>query len=195
MIGLINSEEAAARAPEHHIVEIEDVGNLAAFLVSDAAERITGTIIPVDGGRICPLNSAAASRGTWTDACVSHRIGCKSATVRGKRRLRAAEAHLRVSVHVICAYRLHAAFRTTNEMEVEHDRPEDKFARLLALQELRPSATEMAEMQRRRFTHLLGAWKEPRDLRLQVALVALEDRRMAARRKILEELYRLDRLH
>lgn len=43
-------DEAAARAPEHHLVEIEDVGNLAAFLVSDAAERITGTIIPVDGG-------------------------------------------------------------------------------------------------------------------------------------------------
>jgi enoyl-[acyl-carrier protein] reductase I len=42
--------EAAARAPEHHLVEIADVGNLAAFLVSDAARRITGTIIPVDGG-------------------------------------------------------------------------------------------------------------------------------------------------
>lgn len=43
-------EAAAARAPEHHLVEIADVGNLAAFLVSDAARRITGTIIPVDGG-------------------------------------------------------------------------------------------------------------------------------------------------
>lgn len=43
-------DAAAARAPEHHLVEIEDVGNLAAFLVSDAARRITGTIIPVDGG-------------------------------------------------------------------------------------------------------------------------------------------------
>ncbi len=42
--------EAAARAPEHHLVEIADVGNVAAFLVSDAARRITGTIIPVDGG-------------------------------------------------------------------------------------------------------------------------------------------------
>ncbi len=42
--------EAAARAPAHHLVEISDVGNLAAFLVSDAARRITGTIIPVDGG-------------------------------------------------------------------------------------------------------------------------------------------------
>ena len=43
-------EAAAARAPEHHLVDIADVGNLAAFLVSDAAQRITGTIIPVDGG-------------------------------------------------------------------------------------------------------------------------------------------------
>ncbi|MFZ4602072.1 MAG: enoyl-ACP reductase FabI [Caulobacterales bacterium] len=43
--------EAAATAPEHHLVEIEDVGALAAFLVSDAARRITGTIIPVDGGQ------------------------------------------------------------------------------------------------------------------------------------------------
>jgi enoyl-[acyl-carrier protein] reductase I len=44
-------ETAAARAPEHHLVEIGDVGNLAAFLVSDAARRITGTVIPVDGGQ------------------------------------------------------------------------------------------------------------------------------------------------
>lgn len=43
-------EAAATRAPEHHLIEIEDVGNLAAFLVSDAARRITGTVIPVDGG-------------------------------------------------------------------------------------------------------------------------------------------------
>ncbi|MDR3408537.1 MAG: hypothetical protein P4L68_08565 [Methylovirgula sp.] len=66
---------------------------------------------------------------------------------------------------------------------------------LQTLQEVATSAAEMAEMQRRRFSHLLGVWKEPRDLRVQVALVALEDRRMAARRKILAELYRLDRLH
>lgn len=44
-------EQAAARAPEHHLVDIVDVGNLAAFLVSDAARHITGTIIPVDGGQ------------------------------------------------------------------------------------------------------------------------------------------------
>ena len=44
-------EQAAARAPEHQLVDIVDVGNLAAFLVSDAARHITGTIIPVDGGQ------------------------------------------------------------------------------------------------------------------------------------------------
>ena len=43
-------EAAAARAPEHHLVDILDVGNLAAFLVSDAARRMTGTVIPVDAG-------------------------------------------------------------------------------------------------------------------------------------------------
>jgi enoyl-[acyl-carrier protein] reductase I len=32
-------------------VDINDVGALAAFLVSDGARRITGTIIPVDGGQ------------------------------------------------------------------------------------------------------------------------------------------------
>ena len=42
---------AAARAPEQHLVDIDDVGALAAFLVSDGARRITGTIIPVDGGQ------------------------------------------------------------------------------------------------------------------------------------------------
>ncbi len=43
--------EAAARtAPEHQLVTIEDVGALVAFLASDAARHITGTVIPVDGG-------------------------------------------------------------------------------------------------------------------------------------------------
>jgi enoyl-[acyl-carrier protein] reductase I len=42
---------AAAAAPERHLVDIEDVGALAAFLVSDGAKRITGTVIPVDGGQ------------------------------------------------------------------------------------------------------------------------------------------------
>ena len=41
---------AAKNAPEHRLVGIDDVGSLAAFLVSDAARMITGTVIPVDGG-------------------------------------------------------------------------------------------------------------------------------------------------
>jgi enoyl-[acyl-carrier protein] reductase I len=32
-------------------VGIDDIGALAAFLVGDGARRITGTIIPVDGGQ------------------------------------------------------------------------------------------------------------------------------------------------
>lgn len=44
-------ERAAAAAPACSLVDISDVGALAAFLVSDAARRITGTIIPVDGGQ------------------------------------------------------------------------------------------------------------------------------------------------
>lgn len=40
-----------AAAPQRHLADIADVGSLARFLVSDAARRITGTVIPVDGGR------------------------------------------------------------------------------------------------------------------------------------------------
>ncbi len=41
----------AAAAPEHQLVSVEDVGALAAFLVSDAARHMTGNISPVDGGQ------------------------------------------------------------------------------------------------------------------------------------------------
>lgn len=44
-------ERAAAMVPERHLVDIDDVGSLAAYLVSDAARCITGTVIPVDGGQ------------------------------------------------------------------------------------------------------------------------------------------------
>ncbi|MFW2177254.1 MULTISPECIES: enoyl-ACP reductase FabI [unclassified Moraxella] len=44
-------QRAAEQAPIHHHVHASDVGGLAAFLVSDAASKITGTVIPVDGGQ------------------------------------------------------------------------------------------------------------------------------------------------
>jgi len=43
-------ERTAASTPDHKLADISDVGALAAFLVSDAARRMTGTIIPIDGG-------------------------------------------------------------------------------------------------------------------------------------------------
>lgn len=44
-------DRAAAEVPERQLVTVTDVGALAAFLVSDAARRITGTVIPVDSGQ------------------------------------------------------------------------------------------------------------------------------------------------
>lgn len=43
-------EKAKARTPERQLVAVEDVGALAAFLVSDAAASITGNIEYIDGG-------------------------------------------------------------------------------------------------------------------------------------------------
>lgn len=43
--------DAAARAPARQLADIADVGQLARYLISDAAKRITGTVIPVDGGQ------------------------------------------------------------------------------------------------------------------------------------------------
>ncbi len=43
-------EHTARRSPQHRLVSTEDVGALAAFLVSDAAASITGGIHYVDGG-------------------------------------------------------------------------------------------------------------------------------------------------
>ena len=43
-------DAASARAPEHHLVELASVSNLAAFLSVIPLTGITGTVIPVDGG-------------------------------------------------------------------------------------------------------------------------------------------------
>jgi len=43
-------ERARARTPEHHLVAIEDIGNLATFLVSDSAVKLTGNVEYVDAG-------------------------------------------------------------------------------------------------------------------------------------------------
>ena len=43
-------ERAASRAPTHHLVTIDDVGAVAACLVSDAARGMTGNTAYVDGG-------------------------------------------------------------------------------------------------------------------------------------------------
>ncbi len=43
-------EQAAARAPQHQLVSIEDCGALAGFLVSDGAKAMTGSTFFVDGG-------------------------------------------------------------------------------------------------------------------------------------------------
>lgn len=43
-------ERTRARTPEHQLVSIEDVGNVATFLVSDAAAALTGNIEYIDAG-------------------------------------------------------------------------------------------------------------------------------------------------
>lgn len=43
-------EQAAKRAPLHQLVTIEQIGEIAAFLVSDRAQQVTGQIIYVDAG-------------------------------------------------------------------------------------------------------------------------------------------------
>ncbi len=43
--------EAAERAPMRRLATIDDVGSCAAFLASRGARSITGTVIPIDGGR------------------------------------------------------------------------------------------------------------------------------------------------
>jgi enoyl-[acyl-carrier protein] reductase I len=43
-------DRARARTPEHRLVSIEDVGDFAAFLASDAASALTGNVEYIDAG-------------------------------------------------------------------------------------------------------------------------------------------------
>jgi 3-oxoacyl-[acyl-carrier protein] reductase len=43
-------EQIVRRSPLHRLAEIEDVANAIAFLMSDAARNITGTVLTVDAG-------------------------------------------------------------------------------------------------------------------------------------------------
>jgi enoyl-[acyl-carrier protein] reductase I len=43
-------DRARERAPEHMLVDIQDVGNLGTFLVSDAARALTGNVEYIDAG-------------------------------------------------------------------------------------------------------------------------------------------------
>ncbi|EEG09395.1 enoyl-ACP reductase FabI [Pseudogulbenkiania ferrooxidans] len=43
-------DDAIARAPQNRLVDIEDVGQTCAFLISDAARSLTGDTFYVDGG-------------------------------------------------------------------------------------------------------------------------------------------------
>jgi enoyl-[acyl-carrier protein] reductase I len=43
-------DAARARAPEHRLVYIDDVGAMATFLVRDKARNVTGNVAYVDAG-------------------------------------------------------------------------------------------------------------------------------------------------
>lgn len=43
-------QDAVQKSPEHRLVDIAEVGAFAAFLVSDFAKALTGTIHPIDAG-------------------------------------------------------------------------------------------------------------------------------------------------
>lgn len=46
--GLLSS--TAVKMPLHRMIDLDDIGNMAAFLVSDLAKNITGSVHMVDGG-------------------------------------------------------------------------------------------------------------------------------------------------
>ena len=43
-------QRTGSRTPQHMLVRIEDVGNLAAFLISDEARSLTANIEYIDAG-------------------------------------------------------------------------------------------------------------------------------------------------
>lgn len=43
-------DETAQRAPSKRLVTIDEIGELAAFLVSDRAKSLTGDVVHIDGG-------------------------------------------------------------------------------------------------------------------------------------------------
>jgi NAD(P)-dependent dehydrogenase (short-subunit alcohol dehydrogenase family) len=48
--GFATAESMAARVPMGHSGQPDDIARTVAFLLSDAAAYITGTVLPVDGG-------------------------------------------------------------------------------------------------------------------------------------------------
>jgi enoyl-[acyl-carrier-protein] reductase (NADH) len=57
VVGIANEHSIAfgcartrSRTPEHQLVTIEDIGNFAAFLVSDGAAALTGNVEYIDSG-------------------------------------------------------------------------------------------------------------------------------------------------
>ena len=62
-------ERDAARAPIHHLVELEDIGAVAAFLVGDWAKSLTGSTTYVDADTTSSASrgspAASASAETW----------------------------------------------------------------------------------------------------------------------------------
>lgn len=55
-------EQAASKAPLHQLATIEGVGEVAAFLVSDAARHITGKVQFVD---CCDNIAVRAGFNSW----------------------------------------------------------------------------------------------------------------------------------
>ncbi|HLH11897.1 MAG TPA: hypothetical protein VKV77_08465 [Methylovirgula sp.] len=62
----------------------------------------------------------------------------------------------------------------------------------VSAQETAPSAAEIAKLERRQLSFILHSWNQ---FRMQEALAVMEERRLAARHKVLAELGRFDRTH